>query len=123
MVVLVVEDELELRQLLELWFASYGAHVYSADSVVAAVAILATNTIDILVSDIVMRDQDGYALIRHIRALEDVAKRGIPAIAFTTCACPRERQRCLDAGFTLHIAKPVAPKLLAEAVLSLAGRR
>jgi ATP-binding cassette subfamily B protein len=73
---------------------------------------------DVLVCDIAMPDEDGYEVIRRIRALENqrgapVSQR-LPAIALTALARPEDRMQALEAGFEMHIAKPVE---LAELVM------
>jgi CheY-like chemotaxis protein len=72
-------------------------------------------------SDIAMPGEDGYALIRKVRALESPA-RMLPAAAFTASATAADRARALLAGFQAHIPKPVEPSELAAVVAALAGR-
>jgi two-component system, chemotaxis family, CheB/CheR fusion protein len=77
---------------------------------------------DVLLSDIGMPEQDGYALIRQIRALSAAAGGQIPAAAITAYAGDGDRQESIDAGFQLHLAKPVESNRLAWAVATLSGR-
>ena len=67
-----------------------------------------------------MPDADGYELIRRVRALEDGAA-ATPAIALTAFARAEDRERALEAGYQLHVAKPVDPGRLVAAVASLAA--
>jgi two-component system, chemotaxis family, CheB/CheR fusion protein len=78
--------------------------------------------IHVLLSDIGMSEQDGYALIRQIRALSADAGGQIPAAAITAYAGDGDRQESIDAGFQLHLAKPVESNRLAWAVATLSGR-
>ena len=76
---------------------------------------------DVLLSDIGMPDEDGYALIAKVRALAgDVAQ--VPAAALTAFARREDAARAIAAGFQRHIAKPVDPAGLARVVAELAGR-
>ena len=75
-----------------------------------------------IVSDIEMPDEDGYSLIRRIRALAPASGGDVPAAALTAYASPADRMKVLGAGFNIHIAKPVQPAELAVVVASLAGR-
>jgi CheY-like chemotaxis protein len=99
-----------------------GAKVIAVGSAAEALRALETEHPDVLLSDIEMPDQDGYALIRSIRALP--ADRGgrIPAAALTAYARTEDRMQALLAGFHLHTPKPVEPAELAAVVASLAGR-
>jgi CheY-like chemotaxis protein len=77
---------------------------------------------DVLVSDIEMPEEDGYALIRRIRALAPDRGGEIPAAALTAYASASDRMKVLGAGFNIHVAKPVQPAEIAIVVASLAGR-
>ena len=75
---------------------------------------------DVLVSDIGMPDEDGFSLIRRIRALPLAEGSRIPALALTAFARESDRSQALRAGFTAHVGKPVEPEVLASAVSNLA---
>lgn len=75
-----------------------------------------------LVSDIGMPDEDGYALIRRVRALPPEQNGSIPALALTAYARSEDRMRAVLAGFQMHIAKPVEAAELLTMVASLTGR-
>jgi len=79
----------------------------SASSAAQALDMMAAGTFDLLVSDIGMPVEDGYELIRRVRALPASQGGRIPAIALTAYARPEDRLLALSAGFQLHIAKPV----------------
>ena len=76
---------------------------------------------DVLVSDVGMPDEDGYGLIRHVRAREVGAEGHIPAIALTGYVSAEDNARLLAAGFQIHLPKPVDPDALVSAVASLAA--
>lgn len=120
--VLVVDDEPDARQLLAVVLQQCGADVTMAASVEEALSAFERIKPDVLVSDIGMPGEDGYSLIRKIRALP--AERGgrIPAAALTAYAGAEDRKRALLAGFHLHIPKPVDPMELVAVVATLAGR-
>jgi CheY-like chemotaxis protein len=75
-----------------------------------------------VISDIEMPGEDGYALIRQLRALDDPALARIPAIALTAYGRVEDRLRTLSAGYSMHVPKPVDPAELGIVVASLAGR-
>jgi PAS domain S-box-containing protein len=120
--VLVVDDELDMRDFLSVSLRQYGADVTAHASVGEAVAALEREKPDVLVSDIGMPGEDGYALIRKVRALG--ADRGgqVPAAALTGFAQGEDTTRVLSAGYQVHLPKPVEPSQLAQVVGTLAGR-
>jgi PAS domain S-box-containing protein len=120
--VLIVDDEPDARELLMSVLAQHGASVTTAGSAAEALAALDRARMDVLVSDIGMPDEDGYALIRKVRARGGRNGPRIPAIALTAYARVEDRARALLAGFQLHVTKPVEPTELVTAVASLAGR-
>ena len=117
--ILVVDDETDARELIGYLLETCGATVRQADSATAALAILRIDSHDLLISDIGMPDEDGYALIRAIRTLSEGVNRNIPAIALTAFARNEDRERALTAGFNLHMAKPVDPSSLVQAIRDL----
>jgi signal transduction histidine kinase/ActR/RegA family two-component response regulator len=119
--VLVVDDEADSNEAVRALLSSCGAEVRPATSVAQALEILGEWTPHLLVSDIGMPGEDGYALIAKVRALEDGSKR-IPAIALTAHASVEDRVRVLSAGFQMHVPKPVEPAELLAAVASIRHR-
>jgi CheY-like chemotaxis protein len=101
---------------------SCGATMFTAASAIEAMQILARTEINLLLSDIAMPGQDGYELIRAIRAMPS-AIASLPAAAVTARARDDERDLALAAGFQMHLTKPVHPAALARAVESLATGR
>ncbi|YAF98489.1 MAG: PAS domain S-box protein [Nodularia sp. CChRGM 3473] len=120
--VLVVDDEPDARQLLTTILGQYGAQVMAAASTFEALVALEEFHPDVLVSDIGMPQEDGYTLIRKLRALSQEQGGRIPAVALTAYARAEDRTQALLAGFQLHVPKPVNPTELAAVVANLAGR-
>ncbi|WP_414589011.1 PAS domain S-box protein [Scytonema sp. PCC 10023] len=119
--VLVVDDEPDARQLLSTVLLQHKAQVIAVSSAREALVTLQKFQPDVLVSDIGMPQEDGYSLIRKIRALPGESGR-TPAVALTAYARAEDRTQALNAGFQLHVAKPVNPTELATVVANLAGR-
>ncbi len=120
--VLVVDDEADARELLQAVLAQCGAEVRAVGSVQAAMEELRQWRPDVLISDIGMPGEDGYQLIRQVRALSHKEGGSIPAAALTAYARSEDRLRALKAGFQTHVAKPVEPAELVAVVASLAGK-
>jgi CheY-like chemotaxis protein len=120
--VLVVDDELDARELLRQILEEHGAAVLTAASTAEALAIAEATSLGLLISDLGMPTADGYDLIRKIRALPPECGGCVPAIALTAYARSEDRTQALIAGFQMHLAKPVESKELLATVASLAGR-
>ena len=120
--VLVVDDELDARELVAEAFSSAGAVVYLAASARDALGMLAAARPDVLVSDIGMPHEDGYELMRQVRLLPAEQGGQIPALALTAYARVTDAESAFDAGYQRHVAKPVDPLLLVQLVAGLAGR-
>jgi signal transduction histidine kinase/CheY-like chemotaxis protein len=120
--VLVVDDDLVAVDLTREILMRAGAEVWGCAGGSEAFPMLQQCHPDVLVSDIEMPTQDGYSLIRRIRALEPDQGGKTPAVALSAYSRPEDRIRSLMAGFNLHVSKPVAPSELVTVVASLAGR-
>jgi len=120
--VLVVDDDADARELLRSILAQSGASVRTASSAAEALKQLEDRQPDVLVSDIGMPGEDGYALIRQVRALSKEQGGHVPALALTAFARSDDRRRAIGAGFHMHLAKPVEPDELVTVVASLAKR-
>ncbi len=105
--VLVVDDDGDALELLSVALSSRGATVSAASSAALALTHLETSPHAVLVSDIMMPEVDGYSLIRAIRDGGGGPRASIPAIAVTAAARDVDSQRALDAGFDVHMSKPV----------------
>jgi CheY-like chemotaxis protein len=120
---LVVDDERDFRELVSVMLGRYGAVVKAAASAGEALVAVETWKPDVLVADIGMRDEDGYGLIRKVRALSSERGGSTPALALTAYTRTEDRLRALSAGYQIHLAKPITGPELATAVANLAGRR
>ncbi|HEX7780603.1 MAG TPA: response regulator, partial [Vicinamibacterales bacterium] len=121
--VLVVEDDPDARELIGAILQRCGAQVTLTDSAEAGFGAATHGRPDVIVSDIEMPEEDGYGLIRRIRALPPDKGGAVPVAALTAYAGASDRLKVLGAGFNVHVAKPVQPVELAMVVASLAGRR
>jgi signal transduction histidine kinase/ActR/RegA family two-component response regulator len=122
--ILVVDDEADARDLLAIRLQQYGADVITAPSAEAAMDALARQNPrpDLIVSDIAMPGEDGYSLIRRVRAMEPEHGGRIPAIALTAYSRTKDRVQALAAGFQIHMPKPVNASELAHAIAGITGR-
>ena len=118
--VMIVDDETDARDFLTVALGQYGAKTTAIASAQEALEMLKEWKPDVLISDIAMPGEDGYALIRIIRSLAVEQGGQIPAIALTAYAREEDRMRSLCAGFQMHLSKPVEPAELAKAVATLA---
>ncbi|HZF37352.1 MAG TPA: ATP-binding protein, partial [Blastocatellia bacterium] len=118
--VLVVDDDEDARDVLRAALNSYGAEVTTATGAPQALDTLASEKIDVLVSDINMPGMDGYELIRRVRAMKPEQGGRIPAIALTAYARAEDRMRALQSGYQTHVPKPVEPAELEVVVAMLA---
>ena len=117
--VLVVDDEPDSNEVVRTLLASCGAEVRVAASAEQAREILGRWRVELLVSDVGMPGEDGYAFIARLRGEEREAAR-IPAIALTAYASREDRIRLLSSGFQAHVPKPLDPAELVTVVASLA---
>lgn len=120
--VLVVDDDDDTRELIAFILEQYQVQVTQAASASEALAAIARQQPDILLSDISMPDEDGYSLIRQVRTLEAQKGGHIPAVALTAFASTKERTQALGAGFQMHVSKPVEASELVSIVANLTGR-
>jgi CheY-like chemotaxis protein len=119
--VLVVDDDPDARRLLVKVLQEAGAFVTSVASAAEAIAAIAGSNPEVLVSDLGMPDQDGFDLIRQIRALGHHAD-DLPAMALSAFVHKSDQRKALLAGFQVHVSKPADPHNLTAVIASLAGR-
>jgi PAS domain S-box-containing protein len=117
--ILAVDDEQDARMLLETMFKQCGAEVVTCSSAAEALQLLEDYTPDILVSDIGLPGEDGYSLIKKVRAAEAATGKRLPAVALTAFARTEDRFQALAAGFNMHVPKPVEPAELALVISTL----
>jgi PAS domain S-box-containing protein len=129
MSVLVVDDQEEARELLVQALGEYGAQATAVSSGVEVLAYLSDppggKRPDALILDIAMPDEDGYTVLKKVRALEAAqgyAADQIPAIALTAYGRSEDRLRALQEGFQMHVTKPVEPAELAVVIASVTTR-
>jgi CheY-like chemotaxis protein len=122
MKVLVVDDEADTRDLLKIVLGQCGAEVVTAGSSREALELLPQVKPDVLVSDIGMPGEDGYELIRRVRALPAESGGRTPAVALTAYARSEDRLRVLRSGYQMHIPKPVEMPELVTILANLAER-
>lgn len=117
--ILVVDDDADTREFIVFLLEEYGASVTSVASADEALIALKQSLPDVLLSDIGMPEVDGCMFIRELRTLPPEQGGQIPAIALTAYAGEVNAKQVLAAGFHKHIAKPVEPAELIEAIASL----
>ncbi len=120
--VLVVEDESDINDFLSSALTIYGASVESAGNADEALLKLDTFKADVMVCDIGLPGDDGYALIRKVRKRVAESGGNIPAIAVTGYTTAKDIIEALSAGFQTHVNKPLDPVELAQTIVSLTGR-
>jgi PAS domain S-box-containing protein len=124
--ILAVDDEADARELVSFMLQINGAKVTTANSAVEALELLKSSNgrlPDVLLSDISMPNESGYALLEKIRALPREHGGQIPAVALTAFNRPEDREAAFEAGFQKHLGKPVEPEDLISAIIETAGRQ
>jgi PAS domain S-box-containing protein len=119
--VLVLDDEADARELVEALLTNCKMRVTTASTVEEALRLVQEVRPTIVVSDIGMPIEDGYALIRRLRALPVNLGGKTPAVALTAYARTEDRTRALVAGFNMHVPKPVEPTELLAVLANLAS--
>ena len=117
--VLVVEDNTDTRDFITMILEEAGAVVEAVASAKEAIALLEEFHPHLLISDIGLPEEDGYQFMHKLRGLEEKAGRQIPAIALTAYARHEDAMKVLDAGFQMHLAKPIGPAELVKAAAKL----
>jgi CheY-like chemotaxis protein len=120
--ILVVDDDNDACLVLERLLQTEGAAVHCVLSASEAVPLLERETFDMLISDIGMPEQDGFEFIVSVRRMPDPIG-SIPAIAVTAFARPEDRIAALQAGYNMHIAKPLDARELLTVIARLKQRK
>ena len=121
--VLIVDDDLDTRQMLNAVLSQCEADVVTVASAAEALREMQRLKPDVLVSDLGMPEQDGYELIKKVREMEaHLDAKATPALALTAYAKPEDRVRALAEGYQVHLSKPVEPAEFALVVANLVGR-
>jgi signal transduction histidine kinase/DNA-binding response OmpR family regulator len=121
--ILVVDDEVDSRDLVRAILTRCGGEVNCCDSVAAALTAIRDWKPDLLVSDIGMPNEDGYALIGKMRKMKSKRARQTPAVALTAYVTNEDRERALAAGFQRHVSKPIEPSVLVMLIADAIGRK
>ncbi len=121
--VLIVDDDTDTRELLEWVLKRAGAEVTAVASAKEAIERLEKDKPHVLVSDIAMPEEDGYSLLRRVRALPPERGGRVPAVALTAHSLVQDRIQSLRAGFQSHVPKPVVPEELVEVIASIVQLR
>jgi CheY-like chemotaxis protein len=116
--VLVVDDEADVRHLLTLLLEAHGANVRSASSSSEALGAIRERRPHVLLADLRMPNEDGYSLIRTIRAGERDQGR-LAAIAVTAYARATDRDQALEAGYDAHVPKPIEADELLQTIVKV----
>ena len=121
--VMVVDDETDARELVKSTLAQHGAHVVTANSAAEAYELItetpSQESPNVIVADLAMPDEDGFRLLRRVREWERERGLHIPAVALTAYCRVEDRMSALNAGFQIHIAKPVEPAELVTVIANL----
>jgi CheY-like chemotaxis protein len=118
--VLIVDDNADMREMVAMVLETKGARTRCTGSCAEALAVFARERPDVVVADIGLPDEDGYALIRRIRALTPADGGHVPAVALTGMV--EVEHRAVSAGFQRCLIKPVLPEVIVATVAEL-GRR
>jgi PAS domain S-box-containing protein len=113
--VLVIDDELDAREIIASVLEDAGALVVTAASSAEAMSALGRFAPQVILSDIAMPGEDGIAFIHRLRRSPEL--KDVPALAFTAYASDGDRMRVLEAGFNGHVAKPIEPQELVRAIV------
>ncbi len=114
--VLVVDADADSRELLSILFESYGFEVDVATCVHDSLQLMQQTCPDLLISELMLPNQDGYSLIDQVKAFAAEFHTSIPAIALTACAQESDRCRALAAGFCRYLTKPLDINQLMDTV-------
>jgi PAS domain S-box-containing protein len=119
--IVVVDDDADTLEVLTAILGKWGATVTAADSSARALGLVAQRLPDVIIADIGMPGEDGYAFIQQLRKRPPEEGAKVPAIALTAYARVEDRERALAAGYQLHVPKPFVPQTIVAAVSKLAG--
>lgn len=121
--IVAIDDDPDARELMGTTLSTYGANVIVAASVPEGLDAVRRHQPDLILTDLAMPGEDGYAFIRKLRHLEPAHLRRIPAVALTAYVRPEDRRRLLAAGYQAHLAKPFDLDQLTATAAALLGAR
>ena len=119
---LVIDDDRDVLELATAILANAGATVRTCGSAAEGFALMQQWRPDVLISDIEMPGEDGYALIRRVRALDPEHGGKTPAVALTAYGRIQDRMLALNAGYNMHVPKPADPAELTTIIANVTGR-
>jgi CheY-like chemotaxis protein len=114
--IVIVEDDEDSRFLLTSFLSICGAEVKACESALEALREIPRSNPDVIISDIMMPERDGYWLMKQVRQLKPEQGRDVPAIALTARTGEKARARALESGFQLHVPKPAILEELIAAI-------
>jgi CheY-like chemotaxis protein len=118
--VLAVDDDVDALMMVREILEAAGASVTTADSARQALSLMDINPPDVLLADVAMPKMSGFDLIAEVRQSTNPRVRNVPAAALTAYARSEDRAHAIRSGFQLHLAKPIDPGELMEAIALLA---
>lgn len=121
--ILVVDDEADSRDVVNAILTRCGGEVRCCESTAKALEVYREWKPDLLVSDIGMPVEDGYSLIKKLRKLKLKGAKQLPAVALTAYATKEDKARALEAGFQMHLPKPIEPGALIQTIATVMGRK
>ena len=119
--VLTIDDQPDTREMITLALGRYGAEVRASDSASNALKMIEEWKPHVVVSDIGLPEMDGYDFLRRLREVEGDGER-IPAIAVTGYAGALDESKALNAGYAIHLSKPIDLSVLASAIAKVSHR-
>jgi CheY-like chemotaxis protein len=117
--IVLVEDDPDTGEIINFMLLDSGAEVKQVTTAAAALEIVRSTAVDLVLSDLGLPDRDGYDLIRSVRALPLARGGGVPAIAITAFARADDVRKAIAAGFDRHLAKPVEERVLTATILDV----
>jgi PAS domain S-box-containing protein len=117
--IVAVDDNADARTFIDRVLQLHGAKVVSVDSAAKATEAVLQFRPDIVLCDLMMPEMDGYAFLRQIRALDDELANAVPVVALTAFAGAENRLKTEQAGFQVHLDKPIDPPQLIDAINTL----
>lgn len=122
--IVVLEDDTDSRELVTSILSECGAEVVGAvPNVAEGIRVVASQSPDVVLSDIGLPDEDGYSFVQRMRGLEADGNKRVIAIAITAFARAEDRRRALASGFDGYVAKPLEPAALTRTIAGLAAKR
>lgn len=117
--IVAVDDNADARAFVDQVLRLHGATVVTVDTGAKAIEAVMQHHPDLVLCDLMMPEMDGYAVLRHIRALSDETARTVPVVALTAFAGAENRLKTQQAGFRVHLDKPIDPPRLIETIQGL----